>query len=93
MSLYVVLFTSMGCCDYSITTFMLHFWTVQGYVIYWTILLFFFEKLSVSALLAFHRELADPAALGLTPTHSLASEELAFLCAEPFICVKLTPAD
>jgi len=38
MSLYVVPFTSMGCGDYSITTFMLQFWTVQGYVIYWVIL-------------------------------------------------------
>lgn len=54
---------------------------------------FFFEKLSVFALLAFHRELEDPAAVGLTPTHSLASDELAFLCTEPFICVKLTQTD
>lgn len=43
MSLYAVLFTSTGCGDYSITTFMLHFWTAQGYVIYWVILLFFWE--------------------------------------------------
>lgn len=93
MSLYVVLFMSMGCGDYSITTFMLHFWTAQGYVIYWVILHIIFEKLSVSALLAFHRELADPDAVGLPPTHSLASDELAFLCTEPFICVKLTQTD
>lgn len=69
MSLYVVLFMSMCCGDYSITTFTLHFWTVQGYVIYWVIP-HFFEKLSVSALLAFHRELADPAAVDRPPTHS-----------------------
>lgn len=93
MSLCAVLFASTGCGDYSITTFMLHFWTAQGYVIYWVILLIFFEKLSVSALLAFHRELADSAAVDLPPTHSLASDELAFLFTEPFVYIKLTQTD
>lgn len=37
MSLYAVPFASTGCRDYSITTSTLHFWTAQGYVIYWVI--------------------------------------------------------